>query len=281
MINALSIDLEYWYSPELLKGHLPQGKDDQIVESVMPILELLDRYHTKATFFVLGQVAGKYPQLVKTIFQRGHEIASHCYSHKTLHKLGEEAFEQELRQSKALIGSIIGQKPIGFRAPSYSLDNSTRWALRILGEQGFKYDSSIFPVRTMLYGVPTAPLHPYRPSLDDITEEDPKGQIIEFPMTVIKLAGLNIPVAGGFYLRVLPFWLLKSAIKRVQKERPAIIYFHPWETSRQTPRFEKLPFTSRFITYYGINSALKKVEALLKSFDFQTVEKALSLGQEL
>ncbi len=276
MINALSIDLEYWHSPELVRKHVLEKTDDQIEAAVLPILALLDKYHTKATFFVLGQVADKYPQMVKALCQQGHEVASHGYSHRTLHELGEAEFEQELKQSVALLRSITGKKPTGFRAPSFSLDNSTRWALKILGEQGFKYDSSIFPVRTMLYGVSKAPLHPYRPSLDDVTREDPKGQIIEFPMTVLRLGGINIPIAGGFYLRLLPLWFLKLAMKNVGSNRPAIIYLHPWETYPGTPRLREVPFVSRFATYYGINSALKKMEGLLNSFAFQPIERVLS-----
>ena len=277
MINALSIDLEPWCSPELVRKYLSGtvvAEKEQLIESLLPILAILSKYETKATFFVLGLVAEKYPEIVREIHERGHEIASHAYSHRTLYELGANQFEAEIKRSVELLESITGEKPIGFRAPSFSIDNATRWAFKILAENGFKYDSSIFPIRTMLYGVPGAPLQPYRPSMTDVALEDQEGKIIEFPMTILKL-GKRIPVAGGFYLRVLPLWFLRFAIARVNKTRPAIIYLHPWETHAKTPRLKNLPLFSRFVTYYGINSALRKLEGLLERFKFKPLREFL------
>jgi len=280
MINALCIDLEPWYSAELVKRHLSKTKDteeDQIIESVTPILNLLDRYNTRATFAVLGIVAEQHPELVRAIYGKGHEIASHAYSHATLHELGKEKFEEEIGRSVKLLESITGEKPIGFRAPSFSIDNSTKWAFEILRKHGFKYDASIFPIRTRLYGMPKAPLHIYRPSMDDITQENPGGEIIEFPMTVLRL-GWNIPVAGGFYLRALPLRFLKWTIKKVNQTRPAIIYVHPWETYPKTPRLRKVSLFSKLVTYYGVGSALGKLEGLLQEFRFQPVCQVIALN---
>lgn len=279
MTNALCIDLEHWWCNEFLTKYLPKEKDDQIEEAVRPILSLLDRYYTKATFFVLGIVAEKHPEVVQEIYSKGHEIASHAYSHKTLYELGEARFEEEIKKSVRLLKSITGEKPIGFRAPSFSLDNSTRWALKVLIENGFKYDASIFPIKTNLYGVPKAPLHPYRPLLEDITKENANSSIVEFPMTVLKL-GINIPVAGGFYLRVLPFWFVKWALRRVNRERPAIIYIHPWETYPKTPRLRNAPLFSKFVTYHGIHSTLAKFEHLLQEFKFSPVKEVLDISAE-
>ena len=270
MINALSIDLEYWWSPELLTKYLPEEKEDLIIESLYPLLDLLDKYNTSATFFVLGMVAEKYPGIVEEIYEKGHEIASHAYSHKTLYDLGKEGFEEEIKKSVKLLSKY---NPIGFRAPSFSIDNNTKWALEILEKYGFNYDSSIFPIKTMLYGVLDAPLNIYKPSGDDVARHDPNGKIIEFPLTVVRI-GKNIPIAGGFYLRMLPFWFLKWGIKKVNRDRPAIIYVHPWETYPDTPRL-KIPLSSRFITYYGINSTLKKIETLLNEFKFKPVKNVL------
>lgn len=277
MINALCIDLEHWYSSEFLAKYLPRERIDQVTEAAILIIKLLNKYGVRSTFFVLGTVAEQHPELVKSIFEQGHEIASHSYSHRTLHDLGQKGFEKELTKSIDLLVSITGERPIGFRAPSFSLDNSTKWALSILKEHGFKYDASIFPIKTMLYGVPKAPLHPYKPSMDDITKEDPNGAIIEFPMTVLRL-GVNIPVAGGFYLRALPFWFLRFAIKKVGEVRPAIIYIHPWETYSQTPRLKNIPLFSKFVTYYGSGSALKKFDRLLGEFSFRPVKEVLRLA---
>lgn len=270
MINALSIDLEYWWCSEFLTEYLPEKRDDQFPESVIPLLDLLDKYKMKATFFVLGAVAKDHPDLIEEIYNKGHEIACHAYSHKTLYELGREGFEKEIIKSLELIGKY---NPIGFRAPSFSINNETKWAFDILEKYGFKYDSSIFPIKTMLYGVPNAPVNIYKPSKQDISKHDPNGTIVEFPLTVINM-GKNIPIAGGFYLRALPLWFLKWGIKKVNKSRPAIVYIHPWETYSGTSRLG-IPLFSRFITYYGINGALNKFGKLLEEYDFQAVKEFL------
>jgi len=273
MINALVIDLEHWHCIELLRNRVPDNPVDQVPESTRPILDLLDKYNIKATFAVLGTVAEQHPELIKEIYDKGHEIASHAWSHKTLHELGKDAFEDEIKKSVSLLQSLTGEKPIGFRAPSFSIDNSTKWAFEILEKYEFKYDASVFPIKTRLYGVPNAPLHIYRPAKEDITIDDSNGAIVEFPMTVLK-HGMNIPIAGGFYLRLLPNWFLKYGIREVNKSRPAIVYIHPWEAYSGTPRM-RLPWSSSFITYHGINSALKKFEELLNAFKFEPIRDSL------
>lgn len=272
-INALVIDLENWHCIELLRNRLLANPIDQIPESVQPILDLLDKYSVKATFAVLGSVAEQHSLLIEEIYNSGHEIASHAWSHKTLHELGRAAFEEEIKKSVNLLESITGEQPIGFRAPSFSIDNSTKWAFEVLEKYGFIYDASVFPIKTRLYGVPDAPLYIYRPAKEDITKEDSNGAIIEFPMTVLKL-GKNIPIAGGFYLRFFPTRFLKYGIQEVNKNRPAIIYIHPWEAYSGTPKV-KLPRSSKFITYYGRNSALKKFEDLLNTFKFKPIRDVL------
>lgn len=274
MKNALVIDLEHWYSNEFLTKYLPPEKVDQDVEAVKPILDLLDKYNIRVTFAVLGTYAERHPEIVKYIYDKGHEIQSHAYSHKTLHELGKDAFEDEIKKSVNLLEAITGEKPIGFRAPSFSMDNSTKWAFEILEKYGFKYDSSIFPIKTMLYGEPQAPVNIYKPSKEDVTRHDSKGKIVEFPMTVIKFIK-NIPIAGGFYLRVLPLWFLKFGIRHVNKKRPAIIYIHPWETYSNTPRL-RLPLFSRFVAYYEINTSLSKLESLIREFEFTSVKEVLN-----
>ena len=276
MKNALSIDLECWYCNEFLSKYLSNNNlECQAIEATCNLLELLDKYNTKATFFVSGDVAEKYPGYIKILHEAGHEIGSHSYSHKTLHKLGKDQFEEELKKSTNLIKSITQEQPIGFRAPSFSVDQSTCWVFGLLKKYCYKYDSSIFPFKTMLYGVPNAPLAPYKPRIDDVSKHDPTGDIIEFPMTVLRL-WKNIPIAGGFYLRVLPFWFLKFAIGQVNRKRPAVIYIHPWETFKDTPRL-RVPHHIRFEAYYGINSALFKLEGLLNKFEFVPIREVLDL----
>ena len=275
MINALSIDLEFWWENECLTKYLPNEKPDQIIESVNPLLDLLDRYNTKATFFVVGTVMEKHPGLIREIYDKGHEIGSHGCSHKMVNKLTPAEFEEEIVSSVNGITSIIGERPIGFRAPYFSIDNSTKWAFEILEKHGFKYDSSIFPVKTPLYGIPNAPLGIYTPSIGDVSKEDVNGKIIEFPLAACQI-GKRIPVSGGFYMRTMPFGLFKLLLKRVNKERPAILYLHPGETFKETPRL-RIPISSKLITYYGINSMMNKVEGLLKNFKFAPARDILQL----
>jgi polysaccharide deacetylase family protein (PEP-CTERM system associated) len=266
MINALSIDLEYWWCNEFLTNHLPDEREDLLRESLNPLLELLDKKDIRATFFVLGAVAEAYPDIVADIFEKGHEIGCHAYSHKTLYELSAPEFEREIKQCLSLLARY---HPQGFRAPSFSLNNDTRWALDILQKHGFQYDSSIFPVRTNLYGVPKAPLGVYRPSRDDVTRHDPEGTIVEFPLTALKL-GLNVPIAGGFYLRLLPRWFLSWGIGRVNKHRPANIYVHPHEVFPSAPQLN-LPAFPKFITYHGAADSLAKLQHLVDRFSFKPI----------
>lgn len=275
MKNALSIDLEYWHSAELLRNYIPEEYEDLLIESTDVLLNLLKKNNTSATFFVLGSVAEKYPNYIKMIHESGHEIGSHAYSHKTLQNLGQYEFEQELIRSTNILRSITHEQPIGFRAPSFSINQSTNWAFTSLEKCGYKYDSSIFPINTMLYGVPNAPTIPYRPLLVDITKVDPEGKIIEFPLTTIKLLK-NIPISGGFYLRALPLWFLNASIDYINMERPALLYIHPWETYGGTPRLN-VPFKSKLITYHGIDGALNKFEKLLLKYNFCTIREVLNL----
>ncbi|MGA2573517.1 MAG: polysaccharide deacetylase family protein [Candidatus Methanomethylicaceae archaeon] len=269
-MNALTIDLEYWWCNEFLTKYLPEKRIAHVIESVSPLLDLLHKYETHATFFVLGDLAKQYPELVETIYNDGHEIACHSYSHKALHELGEEGFQEEIKKSLDIIGKY---HPIGFRAPSFSINNSTRWAFTILNKFGFKYDSSVFPARTMLYGVPGAPLDVYRPSLLDVAQNDPKGKIIEVPLTVLKF-GTNIPFSGGFYFRLIPFWLFRIGLNEIVKKRPAVIYIHPWELYPVSYDL-KAPFLSYFESNYGKKFALKKMEKLLKHFKFLPIKELI------
>lgn len=264
--NALSIDLEFWWCNEFLNGYLPRDREDMFMESLRPLFASLDAFNVKATFFVLGAVAEKYPEVVHEIHRSGHEIACHAYSHKPLYSLDRREFEGELSRSLELLADY---NPVGFRAPSFSLDNRTKWALLSLEKYGFQYDSSIFPVRTQLYGVPDAPVGIYRPSRDDVTVHDPDGPIIEFPLSIVRL-GINIPISGGFYLRSLPKQVLSWGIGRVAAKRPANIYLHPHDIYPGPPPL-KVPLFSRFVTYHGVHTSLEKLIMLLMKFPFMPI----------
>jgi polysaccharide deacetylase family protein (PEP-CTERM system associated) len=274
MINALSIDLEEWYHSELVEGK--RSPFSQAEESTRPILDLLDRYQTKASFFVVGEVAEENPHLIQSIFQRGHEIGCHTFSHKLVWNLDESLFQEELARFRSVIEKILGRVKIrGFRAPCFSIDNRNKWALKVLSNFGYQYDASIFPLKiNPLYGVRGAPTHPYRISFEDVRKEDPKSPLMEFPLCPLMIGKLKIPISGGFYLRALPLSFIYWGLKKINRSEPFILYFHPWEGYEKTPRI-KLPLLNRIISYYGIPSALKKLEFLLKNFRFARVDHIL------
>lgn len=275
MKNAISIDLEDWYHPELVRKHIHGNPASQIIASTSRILTLLDKYNVKATFFILGEVANRVPDLIREIFYRGHEIASHGMTHLPLWELDYQLLDAELKTFKELIQGILKKKIAiqGYRAPTFSLSQRTRFGLKCLIENQFQYDSSIFPVKTPLYGDNKAPDRIYRPNLLNIRIEDPSSKIIEFPMTIIKIGPIKLPISGGFYFRVLPYFLLKFMLKFINRklQKPFLIYFHPWETNPNTPNIRKIGFINSIITYFGINKSLNKIEKLLKDFEFQPI----------
>jgi polysaccharide deacetylase family protein (PEP-CTERM system associated) len=202
-------------------------------------------------------------------------------THKPLWELTPDEFRRDLAQFGTIMSSIVPHVDVvGFRAPTFSLDNRTGWALQVLAESGYLYDSSIFPVRNPMYGVGNCPLWPYRPSIDDIAKEDRNGRLIEFPMSVWTLAGLRFPVCGGFYLRALPFGFIRSSLRQIQQRRPFVIYVHPWETDLSTPRLP-LPPLSRFVTYHNLGSMMRRLTSLLEAFRFASMRTVLEEMGEL
>jgi polysaccharide deacetylase family protein (PEP-CTERM system associated) len=274
-INALSIDLEEWYHSELVEG---RTRISQVAEATKPILDLLDQYQTKASFFVVGELAEQNPDLIQSIFRKGHEIGCHTFSHKLVWNLDESLFRGELERFHSVLERILGKVNIkGFRAPCFSIDNRNKWALRVLVDYGYQYDTSIFPLKiNPLYGISGAPTQPYRISLEDVRKEDSQSPLMEFPLCPLKIGGLKIPISGGFYLRALPRLFLHWGLRRINRSQPFLVYFHPWEGYKNTPRF-KLPLFNRVISYYGIPSALGKFEFLLKRFRFDRLDQVLGL----
>jgi len=282
MRNALTIDLEDWFHPELVRHRLPSPislRDERrrtlIERSTEQLLGLLRERGIAATFFVVGEVAQQHPQLIQAIAAEGHELACHGMSHKPLWEMTADAFRAELDAFDTVVSEIVpGIDIVGFRAPTFSLDNRTRWALDVLAECGFRYDSSVFPVRTPVYGVGTAPLAAYYPAAHDIAVSDEKAELVEFPMSVWPLLGWRIPVSGGFYLRALPFGLVKYCLRQINRHRPFAVYVHPWEISSDTPRLA-LPLTARFVTYYNMAGMLPRFENLLDTFSFAPMRTVL------
>jgi len=262
--NILTVDLEEWYHPEYVVDRAFEKREERVASSLDETLQLLDEHELSATFFVVGELAEKRPGILHTICSRGHEIAFHGWYHEPLWKIDEKAFRSQIRR----FNTLLGKRCLGFRAPSFSLNNRTRWALKILKDEGFTYDSSIFPVKTPLYGMGGAPLEPYRPSYEDVTKRDEGGGLWEFPLLVCSLMGLRIPIAGGFYLRISPPTLVRASIARLNARGiPAVVYVHNWELDPGTPKLRLSPFRS-FVTYYNLENTGRRLKAILSDFCF-------------
>jgi polysaccharide deacetylase family protein (PEP-CTERM system associated) len=270
-MNVLQIDVEPWYADLPMEEW--DARTDHVVENVEKILSMLSRTDNEATFFVLEEVARNYPGLVRRMRDEGHEVGSHGYSHKHLTELTESEFEVEIDRSVEALRDAGVDSVRGYRAPKFSLEPSTSWAIDVLEEREFRYDSSIFPVKTPLYGVPDAPRDPYKIRSDDLTVPREEG-LWEVPLSTYRLprSDVNVPVAGGFYLRALPYRFLKYALgKRIADGQPAVCYVHPWELDPTIPRIDEYaPFY-----YHRLGSAARKFQRLLQDFDFGTTDRFL------
>lgn len=274
MRNIISIDIEEFFQAEYVRYHLEKKNFSyRTPDNIGFILELLREKDVNATFFIVGEIAEKFPEIITMIMKEGHEVAFHGWSHLSLMKLNPNLFQQEIIKFKKVCPSCIG-----YRAPSFSLNNKTKWMLEILRSEGFHYDSSVFPVWTPLYGVYRAPIKPYNPSLDDITKEDRNNQIIhEFPLACYNFLGIKIPIAGGFWLRFWNMDILKRGIRKLNKSGvPAVIFFHNWELDPETPKL-KLGFHRSFVTYHNINKTANRVRALLSEINFTSFREYLEI----
>jgi peptidoglycan-N-acetylglucosamine deacetylase len=276
--NVISFDLEHWYTATLLRDEV-DDPIDRIETSVEIVLDVLDEHETAATFFVVGDVAREYPGLIERVADAGHEIASHGQTHTPLFELTPEAFTEELDASADAIETAIGRRPTGFRAPNFSVTPRTRWAFDALLETGYRYDSSVFPVKTPMYGVNGAPVSPYwvdrrRPFIDaSPTDAD---DLFELPLAVFH-PRVRIPTAGGFYGRILPRWLLSRGISNLNRRGiPATIYFHPWEFNPEV-RVDGVPAHKRFISFHGLDRAREKLGELLAAHEFTTCKRVMEL----
>jgi peptidoglycan-N-acetylglucosamine deacetylase len=235
---------------------------------------MLDRRGVKATFFVLGSVAKEHPDIIRIIYKAGHEVASHAYSHTPLWDLQPDQFYNEIKLTNTILQDITGEKVLGFRAPFASLDNSTKWAIPILLEEGFRYDSSIFPMKTPVYGVNGAPLEAYYISEKDVRQADPEKRLLEVPFTILKTPLTNIPCGGGIYGRILPEEVLKRMWMKIAEKRTLNIYFHPWETDGFFPGV-KAPLYKKVLAGFNTKGYLKKMECLSNSFRFTSFRNYL------
>ncbi len=272
MRNALTIDLEDWYqgltSTSQQVRRWPE-LEDRVVDSTERLLAILERAAVKATFFVLGYVAEQHPDLVRRVAEGGHEIALHGYHHYRVSRQAPDDFRAEIQRGRRAVAAASGREVLGYRAPMFSINRSALWALDILRQEGFRYDSSVFPTRNMLYGYPDAPRFPYHP-LDD--------GFVEFPLSTVRVLGVNLPVAGGFYLRVMPYRLFRWGLHQIEREgMPAVLYLHPWELDPDHPR-PAPTLRERFTHYYNLKSTGKRLSALLRDFEFGPLAELLHNG---
>lgn len=277
--HALSIDVEDWFHPELVRDRVPaEERIPRVGEALEALRALLGDAGAKATFFVLGPILSQEADLIRELHREGHEIACHGMTHLPLWELDPAGLREELHEWRALLAEVDPEiSAIGYRAPTFSLDQSTSWALPVLAEEGFVYDSSIFPVRNHVYGVAGAPLVPYRPDLRAVERHHDEGAMIELPVSVLAMGRMRVPVAGGFYLRALPFPLFTWALRRISRERSALLYCHPWEMDTGTPR-QRLGALASWITYVGRDRARSKLERLLRELSFDRIDRVFGMA---
>lgn len=274
MINAMSIDLEDWFCVHNLSQVIKKQDWDKcelrVYQSTRRILDLLDKHNTRATFFVLGWVAEQLPELIREIERRNHEIAVHGYNHLLLTEITPRDFEEDIVKALEIIDNCgVQQNVLGHRAPSFTIVEKTKhWALKILEKYNFKYDSSIFPVSFHPdYGVPNAPLSPYK-----ITD-----RLIEFPLSCLEFFGKRLPFSGGGYFRLFPYSYTKYCLKKCNSlGRPAVFYLHPWELDAEQPRI-KLPRTKEIRHYRNLDKTEQRLDMLLSDFQFTTIKEVLGL----
>jgi len=267
----MTVDLEDYYCdlPLFTWGNY----EERVVETTRIILGLFEKYKVEATFFTLGYIAEKHPDLIEEVRSRGHEIASHSYSHPNIRHMTKEDFEKDLVKSLDILKKVSGDKVLGFRAPYFSINKLNLWAFDVI-KKHVRYDSSLFPVR-FHYDCEEAPRHIYRMSDNNPLEQNDTGEFIELPMTTLRLPIIgNLPVAGGLYLRLLPYSLLRFGIEKINKAGyPAIFYIHPKDLDRALPRLPGNPWH----IYWGLNGSTKKFESILMNFRFSSVRQFMSL----
>jgi polysaccharide deacetylase family protein (PEP-CTERM system associated) len=269
MENALTIDLEDYYHVSAFRDQIPvdqwSSRQSRVERNTDLLLDLLDHAGCKATFFTLGWVAEQQPHVVKRVADRGHEIACHSLRHRTVYEMTREEFHDDTLRAKRLLEDCCGTPVLGYRAPSFSITSASLWALEVLVELGFSFDSSIFPVKHPNYGIPDSSRAPYR-------FQTPRGSIVEFPMTTLEFGGLRSPFAGGAYLRFLPYWYTRWGIRFLNdcENRSVCIYLHPWELDMDQPRMSG-SLTSRMRHYLGLRKTPAKLAKLIRDFKFCTL----------
>jgi polysaccharide deacetylase family protein (PEP-CTERM system associated) len=274
IVNALTVDVEDYFHVAALAESIDRSSWGTIPTRVRKntdvLLETFDSASVSATFFVLGWVAEKHPEIVRAISSQGHEVACHGYSHELVYKQSRKVFRDETRKAKTILEDLTGEAVMGYRAASYSITNRSLWAIDELVAAGFEYDSSIVPVRHDYYGIVGADPFPYRVSSDD------GSSMIEFPPSTISLLGKRIPIGGGGYFRIFPYWFSKWGMQRINRkdEMPFSFYIHPWEVDPNQPKVEASSKSS-FRHYTNLDRCHDRLLMLLQDFRFTTMRQVL------
>jgi polysaccharide deacetylase family protein (PEP-CTERM system associated) len=285
-LNAFTVDLEDWYQGLTSTNPYPEqwaSYEARLEGNTDRLLDLLDEHGVEATFFVLGHVAGQYPDLIRRIDAAGHEIGVHGYWHDKVHRLTPDQFAAELERSIQVLEPLVSRPIVGHRAPYFSINKHSLWALDVLLDMGFDYDSSFFPTRNMLYGYPEAPRFPCRPAASGADDARRGGRgdlgssLVEFPVSTARWLGANWPIGGGFYVRASPYAIIRAGIRQLHRQgQPAIMYVHPWELDTEQ-RYSKVTLRERVTHYHGRRGLVAKLSSLFQDFTFVSLRRLLDL----
>lgn len=273
MIHCLSFDIEEHFqvsafASPMRRRHWHQF-ESRVEKNAEKILDLLAHFEAQATFFVLGWVAERHPALIRRLVEEGHEVASHGYAHELIMAQTPSTFREDVRKAKRILEDIAGAPVLGYRAPSFSITSDTQWALPILAEEGYVYDSSIFPIVHDRYGLPGA-----KPWCHELTTSS--GPLMEVPPSTVRVLGLRLPVAGGGYFRLLPYPVLERLLRKVEAQgHPLVLYFHPWELDPEQPKMNGSLF-SQFRHYLNLDKTEERLRSLLADFKFAPVQKVIN-----
>ena len=277
LVNAMSVDVEDYFQVSAFENNINSKDWDKLpcrVETnTNHILELFAEHGARATFFMLGWVAERYPELVRRIVDAGHELASHGYTHTRITQQTPEAFSEDIAKTKALLEDIAGCEVLGYRAASYSIVNKTLWAHDLLQEAGYRYSSSIYPIHHDLYGIPDAPRFSYHPG---------EAGLLEIPITTVSLLNRNFPCGGGGYFRLLPYRVSRWAMQYVNKNdrQPCVFYFHPWEIDPGQPRQQGISRKTQFRHYLNLDRMKDRIGRLLTDFNWDRMDRIFLPGRE-
>ncbi len=271
-MNLLGIDFEDWFHPELIQKILKNEiKSFEVVKGIDKILEFLRKHDTYATFFMVGEILEKFPDILDKILENGHEIGFHTMYHS---RLDSNNFQEKFSKELDDFAILTNNKSKGFRAPTFSLNEKSAWAIDILEKHGYIYDSSIVPVKTSMYGNSNASKNPYKITSDSLYQNNDNGKIIEFPLMTTKFLGKTVPSGGGFYLRTLPFSVTKKSINQYEEKNiPGVFYIHSWELTPEYMPKIKLSIKNNFITYHNLDKIPNRMSDLLSNFKFTSFER--------